>query len=79
MDTGAQLLEENQVITQEQNSLFEKLKLNAELIAAIVCGIFILAGWILSLNGATGLSELLYILSFVIGGFAKAKEGRPVS
>ena len=75
MDTGAQLLEGNKVITQEQEGLFEKLKLNAELIAAIVCGIFILAGWILSKNGATGLSELLYILSFVIGGFAKAKEG----
>ena len=75
MDTRAQVLEGNKGITQKQESLFEKLKLNAELIAAIVCGIFILAGWILSKNGVTGLSELLYILSFIIGGFAKAKEG----
>ena len=51
MDTGAQLLERNKVIKQEKEGLFEKLKLNGELIAAIVCGIFILAGWILSKNG----------------------------
>lgn len=32
---------------KNKNQLFEKLKTHAELIAAIVSGVFILAGWVL--------------------------------
>ncbi|MEC1626217.1 heavy metal translocating P-type ATPase [Bacillus mojavensis] len=46
---------------------------HAELIAALVSGALILAGWLLSAHQL--LSVTLYLLAFVIGGFAKAKEG----
>lgn len=46
---------------------------HAELIAALISGALILAGWLLS--GYQVLSIILFLLAFVIGGFAKAKEG----
>ncbi|TXG02445.1 heavy metal translocating P-type ATPase, partial [Lactobacillus delbrueckii subsp. bulgaricus] len=46
---------------------------HAEIIAALVSGALILAGWLLS--GYQVLSIILFLLAFVIGGFAKAKEG----
>ncbi|MFB0635700.1 metal-transporting ATPase PfeT [Bacillus rugosus] len=51
----------------------KNLAQHAELIAALVSGALILAGWLLS--GHQVLSITLYLLAFVIGGFAKAKEG----
>ncbi|SFB08872.1 MULTISPECIES: heavy metal translocating P-type ATPase [unclassified Bacillus (in: firmicutes)] len=56
-------------------SFLEKLKLHAELIAAIACGILIVIGWFLDKNGTETSAVIAYILAFVIGGFAKAKEG----
>jgi Cd2+/Zn2+-exporting ATPase len=52
-----------------------KLKPHAELIAAILSGFFIAAGWLLEKRNLLGLYVLFYLLAFVIGGFAKAKEG----
>lgn len=46
-----------------------------ELIAAIISGIFILTAWLLGKNGHATISISLYIIAFLIGGFAKAKEG----
>ncbi|ARK24230.1 cadmium-translocating P-type ATPase [Sporosarcina sp. P37] len=46
-----------------------------ELIAAILSGILILAAWLLSKNSADTVSITLYIAAFLIGGYAKAKEG----
>lgn len=46
-----------------------------ELIAAILSGVLILTAWLTSLDGINTLSVVLYFLAFVIGGFAKAKEG----
>lgn len=46
-----------------------------ELIAAIVSGILILAAWFIGRDGSPTLSISLYIVAFLIGGFAKAKEG----
>ncbi|PIC98394.1 heavy metal translocating P-type ATPase [Sporosarcina sp. P29] len=46
-----------------------------ELIAAILSGIIILAAWILGKNGTESFSVTLYIIAFLIGGYAKAKEG----
>lgn len=43
------------------------------MIAALLSGLLILAGWLLS--GNETLSVVLFILAFCIGGFAKAKEG----
>ncbi len=73
MDTGAHVLERKEAISQE--SLWEKVKINGELIAAIICGVIIFLGWLFSRYDADNLSITLYILAFVIGGFAKAKEG----
>ncbi|HYK73520.1 MAG TPA: heavy metal translocating P-type ATPase [Pseudoneobacillus sp.] len=58
-----------------EQSFLEKLKPHAELIAAAICGILILAGWLLELNEMRSVAITLYVLSFMIGGFAKAKEG----
>ncbi|MGD6801023.1 heavy metal translocating P-type ATPase [Rossellomorea aquimaris] len=55
-------------------SIFEKIKPHAELIAALVSGVFILLGWLLA-DDFSSLSVTFYLLAFVIGGFAKAKEG----
>ncbi|MFJ5772237.1 heavy metal translocating P-type ATPase [Psychrobacillus sp. NPDC093180] len=45
---------------------------HAELVAALFSGILILIAW---LAGNETFSIILYILAFVIGGFAKSKEG----
>jgi Zn2+/Cd2+-exporting ATPase len=54
--------------------VLEKIKPHAELIAALISGGFILLGWLLA-DGSSSLSIAFYLLAFVIGGFAKAKEG----
>ena len=46
-----------------------------ELIAAILSGALILTAWIAGKYGLETLSVPLYITAFLIGGFAKAKEG----
>ncbi len=46
-----------------------------ELVAAIVSGVLILAAWLIGKEGSTTLSISFYIIAFLIGGFAKAKEG----
>ncbi|MGM0845526.1 MAG: heavy metal translocating P-type ATPase [Bacillota bacterium] len=56
------------------NSIIDKIKLHAELIAALVSGVFILLGWLME-DDFSSLSITFYLLAFVIGGFAKAKEG----
>ncbi|SDM56834.1 heavy metal translocating P-type ATPase [Bacillus sp. OK048] len=55
--------------------IFEKIKPHAELIAAGLSGVFIAAGWITDKMGDHVTSIIFYLLAFVIGGFAKAKEG----
>lgn len=59
----------------ENKSLFEKAKPHAELIAALISGILIAVGWLLDKNELTTASIITYIVAFIIGGFAKAKEG----
>ena len=56
-------------------SFIEKIKPHAELIAALFSGLLILAGWLLSANGGETASIIIYLFAFVIGGYAKAKEG----
>ncbi|MFF2178880.1 heavy metal translocating P-type ATPase [Lysinibacillus sp. NPDC058147] len=60
---------------RENISLIEKTKEHAELIAALIAGLFILLAWRLDTNGQTTASIILYIVAFCVGGFAKAKEG----
>lgn len=60
---------------RENVGLIENIKVHAELIAAIMAGLFILLAWRLDTNDQTTASVLLYIVAFCVGGFAKAKEG----
>lgn len=55
--------------------LWSQFQTHWELIFALLAGLFILSGWLLSQYGYSGLSVLAYVLAFGIGGFAKAKEG----
>lgn len=63
-------------MTKTNESLIEKMKIHHEMIAALLSGVLILVAWILSKNiGETTLVVVLYLAAFIIGGFAKAKEG----
>ena len=55
--------------------LIEKAKEHAELIAAILSGVLILIAWLLGKNAENTASIIIYLLAFIVGGFAKAKEG----
>ncbi|MGM9925613.1 MAG: heavy metal translocating P-type ATPase [Bacillus sp. (in: firmicutes)] len=59
----------------QQGNMRAKLREHIELIAALTSGVLILMAWLLSKNDFGSLSIAVYILAFVIGGFAKAKEG----
>ncbi|WP_010677800.1 heavy metal translocating P-type ATPase [Bacillus timonensis] len=62
--------------TEKQPSPFlEKVKLHGELIAALTSGVLIAIGWTLGHFEQSTASIVTYLLAFVIGGFAKAKEG----
>lgn len=61
--------------TEEKISVFKRMLPFIELIAAGVSGVFILIGWLLSHYHIETLSVIFYLLAFVIGGYAKAKEG----
>ena len=51
------------------------LSSNWELLAAGLSGILILVGWLLSTKDMPAASAFIYILAYVVGGYAKAKEG----
>ncbi|KMY45793.1 ATPase [Bacillus sp. FJAT-27916] len=53
----------------------EKFSSLWELLAAGVSGLLILLGWFLSNQDLATASAITYILAYVIGGYAKAKEG----
>ena len=50
---------------RENINLIEKIKEHAELIAALMAGIFILLAWRLDTGGQTTASVLLYLIAFV--------------
>src|SRR5579875_1618142 len=56
-------------------SFLKKIMPHMELIAAALSGIFIATGWLLDKFGYLPESIIAYLFAFVIGGFAKAKEG----
>ncbi|MBS4192202.1 cadmium-translocating P-type ATPase [Bacillus sp. FJAT-49705] len=59
----------------ENEGIFAKVKQHAELIAALLSGVLIAVGWLLDRNELTTASVVTYVFAFIIGGFAKAKEG----
>lgn len=58
-----------------ETSWLEKAKPHLELIAALLSGVLILTGWILDKNAFGTSAVVIYLLAYMIGGFAKAKEG----
>ncbi|MFL0363587.1 heavy metal translocating P-type ATPase [Pseudobacillus sp. 179-B 2D1 NHS] len=60
---------------QEEALWISSIKPHAELIAALLSGVLILAGWLLDKNGVHSAAVPIYMIAFIIGGFAKAKEG----
>lgn len=56
-------------------SIIEKIKPHLEMIAAVISGVIILLAWRLEACDLTTASALTYIAAFLIGGYAKAKEG----
>ncbi|MCS0655702.1 heavy metal translocating P-type ATPase [Cytobacillus firmus] len=63
------------ISNRSEENLLEKIRPHAELIAALLSGVLILAGWLLDRSGMETPSIAAYLLAFIIGGFAKAKEG----
>ncbi|MBQ0139129.1 MAG: cadmium-translocating P-type ATPase [Kurthia sp.] len=61
---------------KQQQTLNEKIKDHGEMIAALFAGVILLIAWILSKNiGDTLPVIIMFLAAYVIGGFAKAKEG----
>ena len=58
-----------------KSTLLEKLSPHFELIAAGISALFIVIGWVLHHFDYSSISIASYLLAFVIGGYAKAKEG----
>ncbi|MGG3522852.1 heavy metal translocating P-type ATPase [Bacillus pseudomycoides] len=56
-------------------SWIQSFQKHYELIFAILSGVFILSGWLFTNNEATTAGIVFYILAYIIGGYAKAKEG----
>ncbi|WP_075980098.1 heavy metal translocating P-type ATPase [Bacillus massilinigeriensis] len=66
---------DNVKVTEKNTRFLQNIKPYSELIAAIICGILITFGWLLHRFNIIEWSIASYILAYVIGGFAKAKEG----
>lgn len=64
-----------QQTNENNNHLIEKIKPHAELIAAIVAGLLIVFAWYTTRDGMNTVGITTFIAAFIIGGFAKAKEG----
>jgi len=63
------------IINEEHRNTSINWREHLELIAAISSGILIGIAWLMSNTGTESFSVSLYIIAFLIGGFAKAKEG----
>ncbi|WP_442852654.1 heavy metal translocating P-type ATPase [Bacillus sp. 1NLA3E] len=63
-------------VEPSQNITFvAKILPHAELTAAVICGVLIATGWVLKHFDTSSASIAAYLLAFIIGGFAKAKQG----
>ncbi|MER2128094.1 heavy metal translocating P-type ATPase [Solibacillus sp.] len=60
---------------RENLSLNEKISEHKELIAALVAGVIILIAWRMESTSQMTAAIMAYLSAFVIGGYAKAKEG----
>lgn len=58
-----------------ESGFINKLTEHWELIAALLSGVLIVTAWSFSKYGMESTSVVIFILAFLIGGYAKAKEG----
>lgn len=65
----------NEKITVSSKPRLEKILMHWELIAAIFSGLLIVIAWLFSKWNHESISIAFYLGAFIIGGFAKAKEG----
>lgn len=63
------------ISNRENVSINEKLREHKELILALLSGVIILLAWRMDTTGMTTAAVIAYITAFIIGGYAKAKEG----
>ncbi|MGE8203106.1 heavy metal translocating P-type ATPase [Heyndrickxia sp. NPDC080065] len=75
MSQGQVATANNEKVVVSSSPRFEKIFVHIELIAAILSGIFIVMGWLLSKWSHESFSIAFYLAAFIIGGYAKAKEG----
>ncbi|OIK11652.1 heavy metal translocating P-type ATPase [Bacillus sp. MUM 13] len=74
MSAETNVLKQDKPIVKN-SSLLEKAKPHIELICALFSGVLILAGWLLAKTDLNTASIVTYLFAFIIGGYAKAKEG----
>lgn len=65
----------NKGVKSQKNEFAHPLKVHGELIAALLSGALIILAWILEGNVDKSIWVSTYCVAFIIGGFAKAKEG----
>lgn len=70
IDNDSQLGKNNR-----ESSFINKMTEHGELIAALLSGVLIITAWIFSKYGMESTAVTIFILAFIIGGYAKAKEG----
>ena len=63
------------ISNRENGNLIENLNEHKQLIASILSGLIILIAWRMETKGLSTASTLAYLSAFIIGGYAKAKEG----
>jgi Zn2+/Cd2+-exporting ATPase len=61
--------------TEVAENKLEKVKPHLELVAALFSGLLIITGWLLAKYDLETVSVVVYVAAYLIGGFAKAKEG----
>lgn len=60
---------------KKTNQVSRFFKQNLEIIAVVLSGLLIMNGWVFSSGDWQTVAVVCYIAAFVIGGYAKAKEG----
>ncbi|MGV3466383.1 MAG: heavy metal translocating P-type ATPase [Heyndrickxia sp.] len=65
----------NEKVSVSAKPRLEKIYVQWELIAAILSGLLIVIAWLFSKWNHESISIAFYLVAFIIGGFAKAKEG----
>ncbi|ENQ3107614.1 Cd2+/Zn2+-exporting ATPase [Bacillus sp. 491mf] len=74
MNSEAKTLSKQQG-TPNSSSWLATFQKHYELIFALTSGVLILIGWLLTKNDMTTTATTFYVFAYIIGGYAKAKEG----